>query len=499
MKLTRPNLKHMDEALAASRGRKYFAYWMGPGTCKTAVTLQDGWRAYEAGEIDAVLVLAPNNVKDGWVKWPHMVEDPEDQDEVTLTLGAYLPRIIKGLWIGQATGKNKECWKDFEDQISRRHHKLVILSVNYEAMLGEQFFEFLKAFCAQFRTMIVADESTRIGKPGSKRTKRAIKLARLCAYRRTLSGTPIVKSPMKMYSQSKFLDDNAMPFNSFFAFRNFFAIMGGFQGKQILSYKRLDYLSDLIAKWSYRCRKEDCLDLPPQIFLPRRVYMTPEQTKAYNTMREEFYAQVGNDEITAPIVLTQIMRLQQIAGGYITNSDGTVLEIIPPARNPKLLEALDRVENAPGQVVCWARFRPEIEGMKQLLIAHNKAAIREGEAPIRFCEFHGGIPEKQRTVIKAAFKRGEYDVLLGTESTGGIGINQLLVADTVVHISSDFDTEKRIQADDRTHRMGSQMHEKIVYYDILVPNTVDVKIRRVLRTDTQLSARILREQWREWI
>lgn len=486
-KINRPNLQHMNDALEKSKGRKFFGLWMDPGTMKTTVTLQDAWRWYEAGKIDALLILAPNNVKDGWVKWPHM-DTPEDHDEITNTFKPEIQtRIIKGLWISNATSANKKCWKEFEDRIQNPQNKLVVLSVNYESLLTEQFFDFLTEFCKSFRTFIVADESTRIGKPGSKRTKRAIKLRKLCVARRALSGTPIIKSPLKVYSVSKFLDDNALPYKSMFSFKNHFCELGGFKGKEILGYKNLDELADLMDPWTYRARKNECLDLPPQIFLKRAVYMTPEQVRAYNEMREEFMTEVKGDLIEARIVLAQMTRLQQISGGYLRTKDGREVEIIPPARNPKLIMARDLIDEAPGQVVVWARFKPELYGLAQLL------------PPGSFYHFNGDVPEKDRSAIKSGFKRGDRPYLLGTRDTGGIGVNQFLVADTVISTSCDADTEKRIQGDDRNHRMGSQMHEKITYFDIYVPNSVDVKIHAILRGDTKLSAKILRDEWTKWI
>lgn len=483
MPTTIKRYEHQLEAVEKGKDREFFAYLMDPGTGKTRVCLLDFWRAFDRGELDACIVLAPNNVKDQWVKWPHM---DGDEDEVTKHLGTHAARIVKGLWISNATGENKKCWREFEDRISEPNNKFIILALNYEALLIENLFEFLKEFCKRYRVAIVADESTRIGKPGSKRTKRAITLRKLCKRRRILTGTMIVKSPIKAYSQAKFLDDKALPFKSFYAFRNRYCVMGGFKGKVVLGYQNLDELGDYIAEWSYRKRKSECLDLPPQIFLPRYVYMTPEQSEAYRTMREDFFARIKDDEIEAKIVLAQMTRLQQITGGYL-KKDGRDIEIIPPDRNPKLLEALHLTEDAPGQVVVWARFRAELAGLATLLPQGS------------FFEFHGGTPKGDRDGIKAAFLRGDRPYLLGTESTGGIGINQFVGADTVLHISSDFDTEKRIQADDRNHRIGSEKHESITYYDLIVPNTVDVKIRSVLRNDTKLSAKILKEEWREWI
>jgi SNF2 family DNA or RNA helicase len=479
--------EHQLEAVEKGKDREFFAYLMDPGTGKTRVCLLDLWHGYERGELDAVIVLAPNNVKDQWCKWPHMVNGEDDIDEVTKHLGTHAARIVKGLWISNASGQNKKCWREFEDRISEPNNKFIILATNYEALLIDQYFEFLKEFCKRYRVALVADESTRIGKPGSKRTKRAITLRKIAKRRRILTGTMIVKSPLKAYSQARFLSDNALPFKSFAAFRNRYCVMGGFKNKEVLGYQNLDELGDYIAEWSYRKRKSECLDLPPQIYLPRNVYMTPEQSQAYRTMQEEFFAQIREDEITAKIVLAQMTRLQQITGGYLRTKDGRDIAIIEPSRNPKLQEALHLLEDAPGQVVTWARFRAELEGLRSLLPAGS------------YFEFHGGIPQKDRDAIKAAFKRGDRPYLLGTESTGGIGINQFVGADQVIHISSDFDTEKRIQADDRNHRIGSEHHTSITYYDIIVPNTVDVKVLRIMREDTKLSAKVLKENWREWV
>jgi hypothetical protein len=143
--------EHQLEAVEKGKDREYFAYLMDPGTGKTRVCLLDLWHAYDKGEIDAMIVFAPNNVKDQWVKWPHMVNNDDDIDETTKHLGTHAARITKGLWISNATGENKKCWREFEDRISEPNNKFIILSMNYEALLIDQFFEFLKEFCKTYR------------------------------------------------------------------------------------------------------------------------------------------------------------------------------------------------------------------------------------------------------------------------------------------------------------------------------------------------------------
>lgn len=481
-------MRHQAEALAKGKDREFFGYIMDPGTGKTRVGLKDAWHNYEQGRIDALVVLAPNGPKTSWVSWDHWLEPGDDPDQVETHLGQHKARIIKGVWTSSAHGEDKKSWADFEKRLNAPHQKFIVLAVNYEALLSEGVYEFLKEFVKQFRTMLLADESTRIGKPGSKRTKRATALAKFATLRRIMTGTPVKKSPMKIYSQAKFLSPSALGYTSFYPFRNRYAILGGFRGKEVLDYQNLDELGDKIAEWTYRAAKKDCLDLPEQVWLKRRVYMTKEQAKAYQTMREEFFAEVDGTEITAPVVIAQMTRLQQILGGYL-KKDGKVFEIIPPERNPKILEALSIIEGAPGQVVMWHRFRPELEALAYML--HLKK--------ISFFQFHGDVPDGERVQIRKAFKRGDRQVILGTASTGGIGIDEFKVADVVGFVSNDFDTEKRVQAEDRNHRIGSEMHKKITYYDILVPNTVDMKIIRVMRGDAILSAKVLKEDYRAWI
>lgn len=494
------NYPIQDKAIKIAKSRDYFGLFLDPGMGKSRVDLLLTKYWHEQGLIDAHVVLAKNSGKTNWVIWDHMIENPEtDMDAVTKEIPGY--PVIKAVWISGATGANKKCWADFEKKINGDvRGKLIIIAINYEALLSEQVMGFLTEFLKKFRTVLTADESTRIGEISSKRTKRAIKLARIATKRLALCGTPVLKSPMKIFAQAKFLDERALGFTNFYPFRNRYAKMGGFEMRQIVAFQNMDELSDKIASFSIRATAEDHLDLPERTWKQHRVYMTPEQTAAYKTMREEFFANVNGVEITAGIVLAQMTRLQQIVGGFLPDGKGGVIEIIPPARNPKVIEALDIIEAAPGQVVGWFRFRPELEAVAAQLRELASAQKKRGEKPTTFYEFHGGITSTtERVQIRKSFQRGERDVVLATASTGGDSIDEFKVANTVFFYSNDYDTEKRVQAERRNWRGGSQMHKLIAYKDIVVPNTVDVKILGVLRNDSKLSAKLLKEQWREWV
>lgn len=474
-------IKYLDWA----DGREWEGLFADAGTGKTRMYLRRAQRLHAAGKIDAMLVLAINSVKTNFVAWPHMLEDlGEEADAVTTHLGD--DDVIKGVWVSGATGRDKKAWSEFERQIDQPKGKLIVLVVNFESLMSEGFYAFLQAFLKKYRTYFVVDEGTRIGEPGSQRTKRAIRLAPLALYRTNGTASPILKRPTKIYSQAKWLSPKALGFKSFYAFRNRYCKMGGFQNRQIVDYQNLDELSARIAEWSFSVKIEDVMDMPPRDWKKHYVSMTPEQGRAYRTMREEFFAQIEQEEITASIVLAQMTRLQQILGGFISK-DGVEFEIVTPDRNPKILETWDIIRDAPAQCVVWFRFLPELRAMARFL----------NEKGTTFYEFHGAYNDKEKLVIRKSFGRGDRQVLLGTSSSGGIGIDEFKVARDAIFFSNDFDTERRFQTERRTWRIG--VVDATRYHDILVPNSVDTKIIKVLRGDAKLSAKIMREEYREWI
>lgn len=462
--------------------RTYDGLFADAGTGKTRMILRRAEKLHARGKIDALVVMAINSVKTNFVAWPHMLEDGE-ADAVTTHLGD--DNVVKGVWNASGGSKDKKAWADFEKKIEKTD-KLIVLVVNFESLLSEQFFAFLQAFMKKYRTYFAGDETTRIGLPGSQRTKRALRLAPLAQFRTAATATPILKKPTKIYSQAKFLSPDALGFKSFFSFRNRYCKMGGFQNRQVVDYQHLDELSDKIANFSFQVKIEDVREMPPRDWKKHYVYMTPEQGRAYRTMREEFFANIRDTEITANIVLAQMTRLQQILGGFISK-DGVEIQIVPPNKNPKVLETFDIIDNAPRQSLVWFRFRPELDAMANYLIDNN----------ITFYEFHGGFNDQEKLSIRKSFQRGDRQVLLGTASSGGIGIDEFKVASDAVFFSNDFDTERRFQTERRSWRIGTT--EAVRYHDILVPNTVDMKILKVLRGDAKLSAFIMREELKEWL
>lgn len=482
----RPPWEHQKKALLLGRDMPYFAYIMDQGTGKTRTILDDAAHNYRMKKIDALIVINKNSVKTNWVT---LDQNPEEPDAVDQWLPGDIPHI-KGLWQSGANKAEQKQWSDFMGQAVLGRGGLAIMSVNYDALLMERLYVQLEHFCKVRKVMIVCDESTMIGRPGSDRTKKATELRRLCKIARICTGTPIVKSPLKAYSQFAFLSEDILGFGSFYAFKARYCIMGGFEGRQVIKHVNLDELSQKIASCSFRVLKSECLDLPPKVFQKRRIYMSDKQEKAYGEMKRTMLATIKGKEVSAQIQLTQVMKLQQITGGYVKMDDGSVVEIVKPEHNPLIKETLGLVEEAGDQkVIVWAHFHEEIDALVSVL----------RRAGYRVAQFDGRVPERDRLQVRRDFKNGKYDVLVGNAAAGGIGIDEFKIASVVIYFSNSYDTEARIQSEDRTHRGGSEVHDKITYYDLVVPNTVRVKIIGTLRANKSISDEVMRDGIAEWI
>jgi len=492
-------MEHQKKALLLGRDMPYFAYLMDQGTGKTKVCIDDAAHNWREDRIDALLVISPNSVKTNWVMWDCHKEHEDDKDAIEDHMPSDVP-VVKGVWISQSKGRERAEWMKFEDEIStlateRTRNSLVVLSVNVDALNVTRCFEFLRAFCEAFRVMIVADESTKIKNRGSRRTKAAMKLRSQCVLARIMSGTPIVKRPLDSFAQFGFLNEDVLGFGNFYSFRNHYAVMGGFKDKQVIHYKNLDELSESIASCSYRVTKEECLDLPPKVYVKRRVSMAPTQAKAYKEMKEQMFTEWQDEVIEAPIALTQLLRFQEIVGGYLPmiNDLGERVgthELVSPEKNPKMQNVIEILEEAGDQkFIIWSRFTAEINALHAML-------TKQG---YKVAKFDGSVSASERISVRKSMARGELDGIIGNASAGGIGIDEFKTASIVIYYSNSFDTEQRIQSEDRNHRIGSEMHEKITFFDLLMPGTVDVKIIATMRRNVEISAQVMKDGVREWI
>ena len=457
---------------------KQHALFLEMGTGKTKIAIDTLGALYETKCINTVLIVAPKGVFANWVE----KEIPQHlPDRINCKIVQWQPNITK---------KYREALTELADP---GHNDLHILAMNVEALStvkgASSAFKFLKM---NPNNLFIMDESTAIKNRKALRTKNALKAASLAKYKRILTGSPITKNPMDLFSQCDFLSPQLLGFKSFFAYQARYAIvrkraMGLRSFQEITGYQRLDELHNKLDKFSSRVLKEDCLDLPEKIYTSRRVPLSKEQLSAYVQMKKLAIARLEKGDLsTTTSVLTQIMRLQEICCGHLKTDDGEIQEI----PNKRLDELLSTIDEMSGKVIIWATWVYDLERIV------NKLKEKHGESSAE--AFYGATPQDKRQEIVKNFQDKENPLrfFVGNPKTGGYGLT-LTEATNVIYWNNGYDLETRIQSEDRAHRIGQKNH--VTYVDLVSPGTVDEKILTALKSKIDIAQEVLGEQSREWL
>lgn len=493
---------HQKIALLMGRDKHAFGYFMDQGTGKTKVILDDTAHNWRLGRINCLIIVAPNSVKTNWVNNDASPENnPDDWDEVIKHLAPDV-KYFKFAYSANQDAKYKIAESKFFEKLALRKSELAIFATNVEGLHSKKSQDIMNKITMSRKYMIAVDESTRIGNRSANRTKLCIKYRKKAQMARIASGTPVIKSPLKAYSQLNFLDENILNEPSYTAFSARYSVRKsnlnpGDRGNAfdpVMYYVNTDELSEKIAGCSYRVKKEDCLDLPDKIYLKRHLQMTPNQMAAYKQMREDSMVFLRNRQgvLTAPTVLAQLVRLQQITAGYLpiidqTTGEQTGIQKIDDGYSGKVQEAIDLISDSDEKCIIWCKYRFEIEEMCNAL----------SDEKIKYVQLHGGIGEKERIVSRQSFQNDpSVKVFVGQVRTGGIGIT-LHAASMVIYLSNTFSTEDRVQSEDRAHRIGQTRN--VTYYDLIYKNTIDVRILNVLRDNKKLSEEIMKDGYSSWI
>jgi SNF2 family DNA or RNA helicase len=466
---------HQLTALEKSWDKESYAYFMEMGTGKSKVLVDNIAMLYDKGKINAALIIAPKGVYRNWFS-----------QEIPNHLPSHIEHK-KVLWTA-LTSKTKD--KEYQE-LFKVDYDLHILVMNVEAFSTKKGVEFASKFLSCHNTIMAIDESTTIKTPTAKRTRTIVELGKRAKYRRILTGSPVTKSPLDLYKQCEFLDPWLLGFQSYYAFRQRYAQMvernfGGRRVQLVVSYKRLDELSGKLEPFSYRVLKEDCLDLPEKIYIKRIVELTDEQKKLYSTMKQMAIAHMNGKVLSAPNVLSQLMRLHQITCGHFKSDDGQVQEV----KNRRLEELMDVLDETEGKAIIWANYVYDIENIVKTIKAQY------GEESV--VQYYGAIPAdvRQKNIERFQDMNSKARFFVGNPQTGGYGIT-LTCANTVIYYSNGYDLEKRLQSEDRAHRIGQK--KSVTYVDLIAENTVDEKIVKALRKKIDIASEILGEDIKEWI
>ena len=337
---------HQLDALEASWDKENFAYFMEMGTGKSKVLLDNAAVLYDKGLINGLLLIAPKGVYKNWY-------DSE--------IPTHLPdHIQKKVVLWKTSDKSKK-QRDILNTLFKLETDFHILIMNVEAFSSGTGTQFAKKFLSCHKSMIAIDESTTIKTPTSNRTKNILSLRKDCKYRRILTGSPVTKSPLDLFSQCQFLDPWLLDHQSYYTFRARYSIckkiqVNGRQVEIVVGYRNLGELSEKIKPFSKRILKDDCLDLPEKSYVKHYVELTKEQKKVYEQMKKEAIAFLDGKMQSSATVMTQLMRLHQITCGHFTADDGTIKDL-PCSRLGELMNILENVE---GKTIIWSHYTHDV-------------------------------------------------------------------------------------------------------------------------------------------
>lgn len=457
--------KHQIEGVERALDARDFAFFYEMGAGKTKTTI-DTLRNIYAREkrVMRTLILCPIVVCENWRR----------EFKVHSKVG-HLAHVLGG--------SEKKRIEDFRLKCSTRPSHFFV--TNYEAL---QMKGLLQELINWQPEILVCDESQRLKNHDSIRAKMAAMLSRNTRHNFILSGSPILNSPMDIFSQYRVLDRGETFGQNFFQFRAryFYDKNAGMPSQRHFPDWRIrpdiiEWFSGAIYAKAMRVMKEDCLDLPDLVRVEVPVELSKEQRRVYDEMKDDFIAFLsGGEAVTAQVAIVKALRLQQIATGYAKTEEG---EEVAFKENPRLKALEEMLDDIPEteKVIVWATFHENYRQIAKLL-------EKKG---IAFTELHGGVSGKERQKNIDAFQGvGGPRVIIANQAAGGVGVN-LTRASYAIFYSRNFSLEQDMQAEARNHRGGSEIHHKITRIDLVARDSIDEIVATALNNKMDMAEKIL--------
>lgn len=421
------------------------AFLMDMGTGKTITTIAVAGALFRNDSISRMLVVSPKSIVTVW-----------EQEFEKFAAFDYTAVVLDGDSSRKA------------DTI--RHMNgggLQVVIVNYESCWR------LESELMRWQPeLIVCDESSKIKNPQAKCSKALHRLGRISRFNLILTGTPITNSPLDFFSQYKFLDDTIFGC-SFYSFRGKYAILGGFQNHQIVGYKHLNELVEKAHSIAYRIRLDEAVELPEFVEEIHPVKLERKAQQIYDGIDKDSFAELMGGEVLARNVLTRLLRLSQVTGGFVRDDTNGIVEPVSHAKLDALEDIIDGCHEEDKKVVVFARFVPEIDAISAML---RKKGI--GYALIK-----GDVTDRAEQVEQFQTDPNTR-VFIGQLQTTGMGLT-LTAASVCVYYSLDFSYANYEQSRARIRRIGQT--KRGVYIHLVCKDTIDETVMAALRKKADVS------------
>lgn len=425
---------------------------MGTGKSLTAIAITGALS--QAGRIRRVLIVAPLSILGVW-----------EEEFQKFAAFPYALAVLSG-----SSAKKLDTLRHMNGTA------LQVVVVNYESAWRLE-----KALTAWHPDLIIADEGHKIKTHNIAASKAMHRMGAKASYRLLLTGTVITNKAIDVFSQYKFLNP-AIYGNSFYAFRNrYFDMVGYGNHTPVLKKSMEGELTEKLHSISYRATKAECLDLPETTDVIRQIELEPAALRIYRGLVKESYAELASGEVTATNILTRLLRLSQLTGGFLGNDETAAVEQVSAAKLSALEDILDGAVAEGKKLVIIARFIPEIKAICKLLEKRG----------LGYSCITGEVKNRDEQVARFQ-NEPEVMAFVGQIATAGLGIT-LTTASTMVFYSLDYSMSNFEQTKARIHRVGQRM--PCTYLYLVARGTVDEKVLAALESKADL-ARTLVDDYR---
>ena len=453
--------EHQRQALIKGADRRLYAYFMEMGTGKTKVSIDNACYLYKEGKVNVVLVVAPNSVYRNW--------SDEINTHSPVDTAIHIHKVNK--------------------KFVRQSNKLSFFLINIEAFSRSSGIKAVEDLINEYHDsmMVIVDEATTIKNRTAKRTKALTIICKPIAFKSILTGSPVTKSPLDLFSQCNFLNPELLGYTSFYAFRARYCVMKTIalaaSGKQValpLYFTNLDELEKKLKSFSFRVKKKECLDLPDKVYTKRYVDLKGDQLQTYSSLKLYARTIFEDQEASYSNKLTEIVKLHQVCCGYVVSDEGVKKDL----NNPKLDELMNILDETDGKIIIWANYIYNLENIIKKL--------QDKFGSMSVVSIYGDVPvEARSSAVKNFQENKNVRFFVGNPTTGGYGLN-LTAANTVIYFSNSYDLKVRQQSDDRAHRIGQK--NNVTYIDLVVRNTIDEFILKALNKKIKISGQTLGEE-----
>ena len=457
-----PCYKHQKEGF--KYGMTHTKWLLGdePGLGKTKQVIDIAVAKKQAyGYKHCLIICGVNGLKWNWVN-----EIKRHSDEEAHILGQKVRKRTGEIYIGS----NKDKLNDIMclDSISA-----YFIITNIETLRDDNICskieEYIHLDDSDNRKidMIACDEIHKCATPSSQQGKAFVKLDADC--RIAMTGTPLMNSPLDLYGLLRWLGYEK---HSYYTFKNYYAVMGGYGGYEIVGYKHLDELEEKLQSIMLRRLKKNVLDLPEKIYIDEYVDMLPKQAIIYKEIKADIKANIDMISIS-PNPLAEMIRLRQATGytGILSS------EIQCSAKLDRMEELVDEAMENGQKVVIFSNWTSVLQPAYERLMKHYRVGVITGETA-----------DNERQWVVDEFQSGKLDIVMGSSGAMGVGIT-LSEASVEIFLDHPWNKANYEQCVDRCHRIGQR--NNLTIHNLMCKSTIDEKIWELVKHKGEMSDQIV--------